>query len=163
MKYQTEEQTEMKKFFIVLILLVGIIIGVYFLSKIFIKSNVKDYEYQNGTISTTAMSVGTIFNGKEKEYYVMAYDTTAVDAQSYSTYTNYYTQNKENALKIYYLDLSNGLNKKYYVTENSNKKAQKIADLKILDGTLLKIKEGKITKYLEGKEAIAQELKVNAK
>ena len=89
MKYQTEEQTEMKKFFIVLILLVGIIIGVYFLSKIFIKSNVKDYEYQNGTISTTAMSVGTIFNGKEKEYYVMAYDTTAVDAQSYSTYTNY--------------------------------------------------------------------------
>ena len=68
--------------------------------------------------------------------------------------------NQKDAVKIYYLDLNEGFNKDYYVKENSNPKAKKISDLKMLDGTLLKIQKGKITKYLEGTEKIAQELKV---
>lgn len=158
--YQTEDQKEMQKFFLVLIALIGIILGVYFLSKVLIKPDVKDYEYTSGTISTTAISVGTIFTAPEKEYYVLAYDTKGIDAQSYVTYAGYYSQNKEKAIKIYYLDLSNGLNKEFYVTEKSNPKATKVSELKIKDGTLLKIKNGKIEKYMEGNEKIASELKV---
>ena len=96
----------------------------------------------------------------ESEYYVLAYDTTSNTASAYVTYAGYYTDEAENPLKIYYLDLNEGFNKEYYVSEESNPKAQKISDLKMLDGTLLRIKDGKIVEYIEGIENIAAELKV---
>ena len=156
--YQTEEQKEMQKFFIVLVIIILIILGVYFLSKALIKPNIKEYEYTTGSVSTTAISVGTLFTAKEDSYYVLAYDFKSEDASAYQSYGTYYTSNKPDA-KIYYLDLSTVFNKPYYVTENSNPKATKIEDLKMLNGTLLLIQKGKIVKYLEGLDTIANELK----
>jgi len=158
--YKTEEQAEIMKFFIVLVVVVCLIVCVFFLSKAFIKEEVSDYAYQSGTVSTSAAIVGTIFNNPEKTYYVLAYDSTSNDASSYSSYSYNYTSKQENATKVYTLDLNNGMNKDYYVKENSNPKATSIKDLKMKDGTLLKIQNGKITKYLEGLEAIKNELKV---
>lgn len=158
--YKTEEQNEMIKFFIVLIVVVILIVGVYFLSKVLIKEEVKDLTYTTGTVSTTAAIVGTILNQQEKIYYVLAYDSESTDAASYRNYAGYYTSSDSKNTKVYYVDLSNGMNKKYYVKEGSNPKAKKIEDLKMIDGTLLKIENGKITKYLEGMEAIKKELKV---
>ncbi len=160
MKYQTEEQKEIIKFLIVLVVIIVLIIGVYGISKIFVKPEIKDYAYQTGSINNTAMIVGTLFHAKESEYYVLAYDTTSDQANAYLTYTGYYTSEMEEPLKIYNIKLDNPMNALYYVKENSNPKATKIKDLKILDGTLLKIKNGKIVKYLEGIEAIKNELKV---
>ncbi len=161
--YQTEEQKEMYKFIIVLLILIAIIVGVYFLSKILIKNEVNEYAYTAGEVNDTVAIVGTILNQAENQYYVLAYDSTKSDAQAYNTYASYYTSNHEDALKIYYLDLNNGMNKPYYVEENSNQKATKISDLKIKNGTLLKINKGKITKYIEGMDAIKNELKTTAK
>ena len=157
--YQTEEQKEMQKFFLVVVGLVLVILGVYFLSKILIKPSIKEYEYTTGQVSTTAISVGTLLNAKEKSYYVVAYDFNSDISSSIQTYADHYTSTKENATKIYYLDLSTAFNRPYYVTEKSNPKATKIKDLKMLNGTLLLIKDGKITKYLEGLDAISKELK----
>ena len=149
--YETEEQKELTKFFIVLAILIVIILGVYFFSKAFVGPKVEDYPYQTGSVSTTAISVGTLLNAPEKEYYVLAYDTKSTQKQSLSTYTNYYTNTAENPIKIYYLDLANQINKPYYVTEKSNPKATKIQDLKMLNGTLL---------LIEGQNKIKEELKV---
>jgi len=158
--YKTEEQQEMIKFLVVLIVVILIIVGVYFFSKAFIKEEVKDLVYETGTVRNNVAIVGTILNNPEKEYYVLAYDTTKPDASSYSTYAGYYTGNQDGALKIYYLDLDNGLNKNYYVEEKSNPKATKISELKMLDGTLIKVKNGKIVKYIEGIDSIKNEIKV---
>ena len=159
--YQTEEQKEMQKFFIVLIILVIIIAGVYLCSKLLIKPNIEDYAYQTGEVSTNSISVGTLLTAKEKTYYVIAYDFKGSNASAISNYTNYYENFNTNGNKLYYLDLSTVFNKPYYVQENSNPKATNIKDLKMLDGTLLLIKDGKINKYLEGFDAIAKELKVD--
>ena len=158
--YKTEEMEEMKKFIIVLLIVVLLIVGVYFLSKALVKTSAPELTYQTGTVSTTTAIVGTILNNSESEYYVLAYDTTSNTASAYVTYVGYYTDEAENPLKIYYLDLNEGFNKEYYVSEGSNPKAQKISDLKMLDGTLLRIKDGKIVEYIEGIENIAAELKV---
>lgn len=159
--YQTEEQKELTKFIIVLVVLVLIILGVYFLSKVLLKIEVPDYEYTTGVVSTDIVVAGTMLNAKEKEYYVLAYDTKGVDAAAYTTFAGYYKTNKKDALKVYFLDLNNGLNKDHYVKEKSNPSAKTIKELKILDGTLIKVKNGKITKYIEGKDKIANELKAN--
>lgn len=160
--YKTEEQNEMVKFFIVLGIVIVLIIGVFFLSKLLLKAEAKDLTYQTGSVSTDIAIVGTLFNQPEKEYYVLAYDTNSNYASAYVTYGEYYTQKlKDKAIKIYYLDLSSAFNKDYFVTENSNPKATKISDLKIADGTLIKIKNGKITEYTEGIDKIAQKLKAD--
>lgn len=158
--YKTEEQQEMKKFLIILFIVVVIIVGVYGLSKVFIKEETKDLTYQTGEVSTDKVIVGTMLKKPEKEYYVLAYDTTGNNKDSYQIYAGYYTQINLKGIKIYYLDLNDVFNEKYYVKENSNPKATNIKDLKMLDGTLLKIENGKITKYIEGIEEVQKELKV---
>lgn len=160
--YKTEEQNEMVKFFIVLGIVIVLIIGVFFLSKFLLKEEAKDLTYQSGSVSTDIAIVGTLLNQPENEYYVLAYDTNSTYASAYVTYGEYYTTKlSDKAIKIYYLDLSSAFNKDYYVTENSNPKATKVNDLKIIDGTLIKIKNGKITEYIEGIDKIAQKLKVD--
>ncbi len=161
--YVTEEQKEIKKFFGVLIILVILIFGVYFISKVLIKTEVDDLSYEIGEVATDKVIVGTMLTAPEKEYYVLAYDSTDDLAETYTMLTTYYKSNSENPIKIYYLDLNNVFNQKYYVKENSNPKATKIADLKIKNGTLIKVKNGKITEYIENKDQIKTKLKVNPK
>ncbi len=160
MKYQTEEQKELMKFGLVLVILIGVIGAVYVFSRFLIKPNVKDYEYTSGSVSTSAISVGTMLSKPEDEYYVLAYDFGGSMASSYNTYGSYYTANKSSALKIYYLDLSNAFNSNFYVKDKSNPKAKKVKDLKMLDGTLIRVKNGSIVSYVEGAEAISKALKV---
>ena len=82
LQYKTEETEEMKKFFLVLIIVIIVIILAFVFSSFFLKDEAKDYEYQTGQISTTTAIVGTILNNPESEYYVLAYDTDGVDANS---------------------------------------------------------------------------------
>ncbi len=159
MKYQTEEQKELVKFGIVLGIVVILVAGVFVLSKVLIKHEAADLEYQSGNVSTTTAIVGTILNQKESEYYVLAYDYNSTDSTAYETYASNYATSA-NKLKVYFLDLSNAFNKDFYVTENSNPKATSIKDLKIKNGTLIKVKSGKIVEYVEGLENIAKKLKV---
>ena len=159
--YQTEEQKEMQKFFIVLVVLVLIILGVYLGSKVLIKPDIKEYEYTIGEINNEAISVGTLFSKKDSSYYVLAYDFNSSNAANYKNYASYYNNFSTKGIKIYYLDLSTVFNKPYYVSENSNPKATKINDLKMKDGTLLLIKDKKINKYFEGIDAISKELKID--
>lgn len=158
--YKTEETQELKKFILTFIIVLGLIFSVFLISKCFIKTEVKELSYTDGSISTTSVIVGTIFENPETEYYVLAYDTTKENANAYTTYGEYYTSKQKNAIKIYYLNLSSAFNKDYYVTSNSNKNAKKINDLKMVDGTLLHIKNKKITQYIEGIDNIANTLKV---
>lgn len=158
--YQTEEQKEMIKFFIVLGIVVILILSVFFFSKIFMKPQVDELTYQNGSVSTTVAIVGTMLSQKEEEYYVLAYDYNSKLASAYETYASTYKANKKDAIKIYNLDLSSAFNKKYHVEENSNPSAKEIKDLKIKDGTLIKIQKGKIVEYVEGLDKIASKLSV---
>ena len=158
--YKTQEFEEFKKFALVLLVVIILIVGVYIISRIVIRNNAPELTYQSGTIATDTAIVGTMLNEPESTYYVLAYDSTSSKALAYITYAGYYTNEQEEPIKIYYLDLNEGFNQSYYVTEGSNPKAQSIADLKMIDGTLLKIEKGKITKYIEGMENIAKELKV---
>ena len=158
MKYQTEEQKELLKFGIVLLIVVGLILGVFLLSKVLIKPEAKEIEYQSGSVSTTTAIVGTMLNQKEEEYYVLAYDYNSDLGASYRNAASNYSAG-EKKLKVYFLDLNNAFNNPYYVKENSNPKATSLKDLRIKDGTLIRIKNGKIAEYIEGSEKILEKFK----
>ncbi len=160
MKYETEEQKEMQKL-LVIILIVVIVIGiVYGLSKIFMKGNVAERTFADGVVSTEAVVVGTMLNRPETEYLVLCYDSTGTLSDALLNYVNLYENNKPGALKVYKLDLSNNLNKDYYVEHGSNKDAKTVKEMKIKDGTLIRVKRGDVREYLEGLDSIADKLKL---
>ena len=61
-------------------------------------------------------------------------------------------------MKIYTLDLSNEINKKY-VSEKGNANATKPDELQLVEPTLIHIKKESIAGYYEGVEAIEKVLK----
>lgn len=156
MNYKTEESKEIIKFFIVLLVVIAIILVGFWITKLANKKNSQDITYASGNIATDKVIVGTMLS-RGGEYYVLCYDTSKNDANIYVTYGENYKNKK--ALDLYYLDLSSEFNRKYYVDEDSNKEAKKIDELKITDGTLIRIKDGKIVEYIEGIQDISTKLK----
>lgn len=160
-KYETEEQMEVKRFIYVLLGLIFIIVGIYFFTRAFVTKDLfketKEINYTTGTINYDTAIVGTMLNRPESEYYVVAFSMKDTDAIYYNTIASKYKNGKE-ALKVYYLDLDNELNKKYISEdENISTSYKTIDELKLGSITLLRIKNGKVTKYITNIEEIKKE------
>lgn len=163
LKYRSEEQKDLIRFLIILIGVVAIVSVVYGVSRFFIKedSNIFKDEVTAGKVNYELVSVGTMFNRNYEEYYVVAYEKEDTQAILYSALMNKYT-NMPNSLKVFFCDLDNKFNKDYYIGETgeSNPGAKSIDDLALGEYTLLKIKNGKIVKYIETIEETKKELGV---
>lgn len=154
---------EVKKFILILTGVALVTIILYFVSaKYVIKDNFQDNKEEDKTTETTIsylnVDVGNVFNRPYDEYYVFAYDTKSPEAGIYASVMNFFDSKKG---KIYLLNLSTEVNKKY-VGKEGNKKATKASELSLVEPTLIKIKKGKIDKYLENIDDIEKELKKKA-
>jgi len=163
-KIETEEQKEIKKFIFVILGLVIILVGIYFFTRAFVTKdlfNTSEKTYQEGTINYDIAIVGNMLTRPNKEYYVMAFHSDNADAIYYNALIGKYMQ-KEKAEKVYYIDLDNALNKKYVAEKEEEKSTsfKTIKDLKLGELTLLKVKEGKVTKYITNIEEIKKELDI---
>lgn len=160
-KYTSEESKEVKRFIIILLSIIVLVLAVYGITRLVNKdkNNNDDRTVTAGSIDYDKVSVGTLFNRADSEYYVIVYDGEAPNAIYYSALMNKY-MDKEKSNKVYFCDLSNELNKKYYVGEDkdSNPNATTSSELAFKDLTLIKIKNGKIVKYLETLDTIKTEL-----
>lgn len=164
-KHQTEEQNEIIRFVRILVIIIILVLGVYLFTRIFVTKDLfnKDKEPDTvtpGTINYNVTNIGSMFNKNEKEYYVMLYNSKDVNAVYYSGLITTYQRN-EDAIKIYFADLNNELNKKYVSEENENVNTSDLTTFKVGDLALLKIKEGQISKSLTSEEDIASELAYN--
>ncbi len=158
---QDSSDTDIKKFFIILVVLTIVIVGLYFLSSLIVKKrdNANNNTNTNVTISYDTLNVGMIFNRPYDEYYVITYDSTLDDAMYYSTLITNYSK-KEDAIKIYYCDLSKKVNESYKANDGSgNSKATSVQELSFGDVTLLKIRNKKIVNYIENIDQIKSALK----
>jgi hypothetical protein len=112
-------------------------------------------EISESTISYEDILYSKVFDMNDSEYYVIF---SKFDNSEYNIYIYNLLKNYSKDIKIYKVDLSDGLNKGV-ISDTSNKKATKASQLKINTDTLIKIKNKKIVKYIEGDEAIGEELK----
>lgn len=161
-KYYSEEQQEVIRFVIILVVIVAIVALAYLISSI-VRSKNKYYydEVTPGQINNNIVSVGTMFNRANEEYYVILYKEKDTAAAYYDSVVRTYTA-KEGALQVYYCDLSNKLNEKYYAGKDGkvNSEAKTIEDVSFGDFTFVKIKKGKIVKYIEDIEKVKTELDI---
>lgn len=176
--YSTTEQTEVKKFVIVILVVLLCVVGVYFLTRIFVtkdllnkKEEEKVEEVIPGEVNYDMAIIGTIMNRPYDDYYVAIYDLSGDYAYDMGTMIKSFTDaNKDKKdKKIYKVDLSSELNKSYYKPEEVNEKATGVSDLKVGDITLLRIKRTKnrdgsytykINKYITELDAMKKELGV---
>lgn len=161
---QNEETKTMKQFLITLIIVIIGVVGIYLLTKYVVKkdnatNNSSNTEEKNYIDPNTAI-VGTMLNKSSDAYYIIIYDKTKDNATTYYSLVSTYKA-KDKALKVYTVDLSNSLNKKYIATDNkTNPKATNLEDLKFGEVTLLKVKNNKITEAYETTDAIKKALDV---
>lgn len=162
-KMTVREEAEIKNLVLIIFSLVIVFVLVYALTYFVLEKGLLSRGYTKPTITTPAIdyetaTIGTVFDKKDKEYYV-AFDYFG-DMMKKSVYfdsllTLY--KDKEKKLPMYKVDLSYGVNEKY-ISDKSNPKANKSEDLKINGLTLIKIKNGKNVLYLDNEDAIAKEL-----
>lgn len=161
---QNEETKTMKQFLITLIIVIVGVVGIYLLTKYVVKkdnsTNNSSTTEEKSYIDPNTAIVGTMLNKSSDAYYVIIYDKTKDNATTYYSLVSTYKA-KDKALKVYTVDLSNSLNKKYIATDNkTNPKATNLEDLKFGEVTLLKVKNNKITETYETTDAIKKALDV---
>ena len=161
-KIETEENKVVKKFIIVLLVVVACVLLVYFITRIFVSKDMFNKKEEEKTTTEVEFNydktiLGTAFNRPYDEYYVITYKISDEKAKEISGYITTYLS-KEDHLKLYFADLDDYMNKDFYDPENVNKNASAASELKVGDYTLIKFKEGKISKYIEGIEKIKEEL-----
>lgn len=152
-KHDSEEVNMVKKLIVILIVVALFIVGFYFLTNKVVE---KRQQEENDTVEINYdnITVGTILNRPYDEYLVLLYNSQESEAAYYGTLLANYSKDE----KLYFVDLSLKTNEKY-VGEKSSGKFTEIKDAKFSGPTLLRIKNGKVEKFLEIKDEIKDALK----
>lgn len=144
------ELYKLAKIFLILVVCFGIFYGItYFVTKNQNHTNGDGSSQEKlATIQYDKILVGTLLKQKRDHYYVLL---DKVDDQYYNLYESYilaYTQ-KEDALKVYTIDMNDTFNKSYW-SEESNIYTDHISDFKVKEVTLLEIENNHIINSYEG-------------
>ena len=149
-KEEVVEKNQIKQLISITIVLVVIIGLIYLISALFVTKELDWFDKNDDTtiptLATNTILASEIFKQSEEEYYVYFYDYKDEDTDITSHITS-----KLSSSKVYKVDTSNGLNNNY-VSEESNKKAKNLDELKVKAPTLIKINGEKISAYYEGDE-----------
>lgn len=155
--YSMNETDGFKKFFIVLasvLVFIGLVyLGVLGLEKLGVFEAGYTKPSKTATeISTEYIMVGTVFNRPEKDYIVIFDDYS----KNRNPYVNTLAENYK--FRAYKVDMSKPENSKYK-SEEANTNVKKDSDLKINDVTMIRITNGRVSKYIVGADKIEEYLK----
>ena len=149
------EEHQIKSLIIITLILVVIITVIYLLSALFVTKELDWFDNEDEeteTLVSNTILASEIFKQKEEEYYVYFYDYADEDSDISSSVSS-----KLSTAKVYKVDTGSALNSKY-ISEESNKKAKTLDDLKVKSPTVIKVSGEQIVKYYEGDE-ITKKLK----
>ncbi len=169
-KYKTAEQEEVRNFIIVIIVVLLCVGAIYLLTRVFVTKDLfgnnedtsKD-EITEGVVDYDVAIMGQLLNRPYKQYYAVIYDSEGEYMYDMYSLVYSYTSSNKNALHVYTIDLANTLNDGYYDPENVNVNAKTLKDLKVGDITLVKVKNGKISKIIVDYSKMEKELGIEKK
>lgn len=142
-----------KIFAIVIVLLVL----VYFISGLVTGEIKIGNKIKPATIQYEEILIGTAFNQNPTDYYIIMYNyKTDTNAEQYKSYINNY-KSKENAIRVYYVNLNVGLNNKY-ISDNVNYNPSKSSEIRVNDVTIMKISNSQLSMFITGTEQVVEYL-----
>ena len=151
LKDKDEIPVEIKRVIIISVVILIVLVGIYFLTEVILNKEDDDSDkVTENAIQYEEILAGESFNQSEDKYYVIYYDSTD-DYSSISSLISSYQMN-DNEVKLYSVDLSNGMNKSYVtdgnvVTTNAN-------SLKVKANTLLEFTNKKVTDVITDNDEI---------
>lgn len=141
--------------FTILKIVFGVLLflAIFYLITVAVVSNdSSDDETLEATIQYDEILAGSSFGMNDSEYLVVYYDFEDSELSDLSSAV--YSYSYDDKLRIYTVDMGNGFNSKFVSDEKSNTEPEDAGDLAIVGPTLIKIVDGKVTKYIEGSEDI---------
>ena len=156
-KYYSEEQQEIRSFIKILIGLVLIFLVLYFLSNKFVgnDNNIKRTN-QSGKVQYDSISIGTLLNRADNEYYVLVFDSEDLNNSYIVNKASSYKSNHDSK-PLYSADLSLEFNKKF-VSDESFYRKDTLDGIKFKGTTLVFVKDKHIIKFIESSDDIDKEL-----
>ena len=156
-KILNEDMNLVKNIIILLIIVVGISLGIYFLTDNMIKKENKSNDTKTETkIDYDIATIGTMFNRVEDEYYVLIYSKENDGNNLDSVLATY--RSSDNYIKTYYVDLDKKVNS-FVLGEELNQKPSNSNEVKVKEAALYKINNGKVVKCYSGVDNIVNILK----
>ncbi len=152
---ENDEIVRMIKVFAIVVLALA---SFYFIFAIYngeISFGDKDKDDEEVTIQNIKILAGSTFNRIDSEYYVLFYDFEGDYATYCLTIYNLYNQ-KENHLKMYVVDLNDAFNKKHVVDSMNLVNVSSANELKVMDSSLIKVKDGKAEFVISGNEELSK-------
>ncbi len=113
-------------------------------------------ENRIASIQYDQILVGTMLKQKRDSYYVFLDKPSIQEHSLYLSFLTTYAE-KENALKVYTIDMEEPLNKNHF-TEKSNL-TNELSDFTVNKETLIKIENGKIKDTYVGYDSVLKKLK----
>ena len=153
-----DNSNELKKLVAIFVVVV-VIFAIFYVLTVVINNNKSSQPKENNSVAVIQYDeilVGEILNQNQDAYYVLATEEDDNNISQYQSYIDNYKSN-ENSLKVYEVNLSSVFNKKY-MSEDSDFDFNQLSEIKFSTATLLKIEDGKLTEYYEGKEEITEYL-----
>ena len=128
-----DELYNMFKIVLILVCIFGVLYFVFAIVNGEISFNKKTE--RNVEIHNVEILAGNTFNRSEEEYYVLYFDFKDENSAKYnSIFSSYSTDNK-----IFIVDLGNAFNKGYVTLNKDEVNTNNIEELKVVDGTLIKV------------------------
>ena len=144
---------EVKKTIIIIVVAVILLVAMYFLTTFILNNDDTEEErITENTIQYDEILAGQSFNQSDDEYYVIYYDSTDEYSTIGSLISSYQLNNTD--VKLYSVDLSNGMNSKY-VTD-SDVVTHNASSLKVKDTTLLRFEDGEVVETITDLDEITE-------
>ena len=156
-KSVSEDVLKIRSLIIILVIVVAISAGLFFLTdKMIERETNKDEETVEVEFDYDVATVGTMFNRPEKEYYVLLYSTEKNGNDLNSVLAKY--RSGDNYIKTYFIDLDLKVNNSV-LGDKVEKEPSNSKEVKVKGATLYKLVEGKVTECITGIEKIEDVLK----
>lgn len=156
-KIVNEDVQQIRNLIILLIIVILVCVGIYFLTnKMIEKENKKSETTEEVNINYDIATVGTMFNRIEDEYYVLLYSSEDDGNDLDSILTTY--RSSDNYIKTYYIDLDLKINNSV-LGDKLVKEPKNSKEVKVNGATLYKIKNGSVVKCISGIDEITSILK----
>ena len=135
--------SEVKKTIIIILVAAVLLEGMYFLTTAILSKDNEKEKITENAIQYDEILAGESFN-QNGVYYVIYYDSTDEYSTISSLISSYQLNNTDT--KLYSVDLSNGMNKKY-ITDGDIVTSD-ASSLRVKDNTLLKFNNGEVSEVI---------------
>lgn len=152
---------EMTKLIRIVFIIVAIVIIFYAITVLITKYKKENYERNTTPIKAIIqydeIIIGTLLNQSRNEYYVLMEKEENLYHSLLQSYLDSY-QTKQNALKVYTVNLDSIFNADY-ISSESKLNVENIKDFRVSNISLIKVKDQKIVETYEGIDQVENALK----